>query len=578
MSDKDRGGALLARARTELNATRTRQAARFLMQATSRAYYGAFYAAEAALQSAVAVVLVIASVGIGIGGTHILRGGLYTDDWSITAIQKQSGTWGLFTNLLSANHDRPLAAIYQSIATGASGSNGHLHALFGLLALLSAAVTTYLLLRHLSLRDGEALAIALLVVVFPFADSAWLWWSASHSYLAIALAALGGIAAINSCGACNRRSALIWRATAISLFVASILTYQTAAFVICLSVAIYIPRLSRRRTAILYWLVDIIAVLLALLGPRLITGSSGTTANPIIGPSLEIDHAREIANQGLTLLTYALVPFGTPNRLVVLPIVLLIVIFAASLAWRNRQSQTLENRLIRRWLLLMISGIAVVFAAYAIYIPAPISFYQPLGQGGENRINVLASVGYTAIVVAIAMLVAAMAARALGRSQQITVAAGVVLIAIVFGGYVSITRKDVASWNRAAAIQRYDLSVLRHVGRPPSGTTIYAFGGIGATAPGVYAFRVTWDLNSAVQLYWNDPTLHAYPIFDGTSIECAPTQVIPNGPANGDGIAQAASYGHVMFFDFATKSSRMIDNPRVCDEAQTAYIPGPVEG
>ncbi len=50
MSD-DRGSALLARARTELEAARTLQTARFPMQATSRAYYGAFYAAEAALLS-----------------------------------------------------------------------------------------------------------------------------------------------------------------------------------------------------------------------------------------------------------------------------------------------------------------------------------------------------------------------------------------------------------------------------------------------------------------------------------------------------------------------------------------------
>lgn len=50
MSD-DRGSALLARARTELEAARTLQAARFPMQATSRAYYAAFYAAEAALLS-----------------------------------------------------------------------------------------------------------------------------------------------------------------------------------------------------------------------------------------------------------------------------------------------------------------------------------------------------------------------------------------------------------------------------------------------------------------------------------------------------------------------------------------------
>jgi uncharacterized protein (UPF0332 family) len=45
----DRTGALLARARTEIEAARTLRSAKFPMQATSRAYYGAFYAAEAAL-------------------------------------------------------------------------------------------------------------------------------------------------------------------------------------------------------------------------------------------------------------------------------------------------------------------------------------------------------------------------------------------------------------------------------------------------------------------------------------------------------------------------------------------------
>jgi uncharacterized protein len=45
----DRADALLVRPRTELEAARTLASAGFRDQATSRAYYGAFYAAEAAL-------------------------------------------------------------------------------------------------------------------------------------------------------------------------------------------------------------------------------------------------------------------------------------------------------------------------------------------------------------------------------------------------------------------------------------------------------------------------------------------------------------------------------------------------
>jgi uncharacterized protein (UPF0332 family) len=47
----DRGEALLARARTEIDVARTLEASDFPLQAASRAYYAAFYAAEAALLS-----------------------------------------------------------------------------------------------------------------------------------------------------------------------------------------------------------------------------------------------------------------------------------------------------------------------------------------------------------------------------------------------------------------------------------------------------------------------------------------------------------------------------------------------
>ena len=47
----DRIPALLARSRTELDAARVLASAGFIDQAISRAYYGAFYAAEAALMS-----------------------------------------------------------------------------------------------------------------------------------------------------------------------------------------------------------------------------------------------------------------------------------------------------------------------------------------------------------------------------------------------------------------------------------------------------------------------------------------------------------------------------------------------
>ena len=155
---------------------------------------------------------------------------------------------------------------------------------------------------------------------------------------------------------------------------------------------------------------------------------------------------------------------------------------------------------------------------------------------------------------------------------------GLAIAAVVFVGYVHRTRQDIAAWNRAGTIQRQEIGELRAAGRPAAGTTIYAFRGTGATAPGVFAFRVTWDLNSAVQLLWNDATLHAYPIFAGTQMTCTATQVVPVGPANGDGAAQAANYQQAVFYDFRSGHQQRIADAQACVRAVDTFVPGPVEG
>jgi hypothetical protein len=363
---------------------------------------------------------------------------------------------------------------------------------------------------------------------------------------------------------------------ALVLFAASILTKQVAAGVICLSVLAYLPFVRRRR-AIVLWAVDVCVVALALSLPRLITGSAGGTADPIVPLGEQLGHAELLADQGVTLLTVVLVPFGGPHRNVVLPIALVTACVGALLAWSAR-TEPVSRRELRRWLLLMAAGGLVVAAAYAAYIPAPSNLYQPLGRGGENRVNVMASLGYATVVYALAMVLATTVVRVLRRPPATAPVIGLAIAAVVFVGYVHRTRQDIAAWDRAGTIQRQELGELRAAGRPDAGTTIYAFGGIGATAPGVYAFRVTWDLDSAVQLLWNDATLHAYPIFTGTQMTCTATQVVPVGQANGDGVGQASNYGQAVFYDFRSGRQQQIANAVACARAVANFAPGPVEG
>lgn len=524
----------------------------------------------------VVVVLLLAVVEALLLGSHLLHGGLYTDDWPLAAIQRQSGTSGLFAKLIAANHERPVGVVYQTLTTALSGTNPHIHALWGLLTLLAATSAVYLLLRLLSLRTRDALALVLLFMAFPFADSSWLWYAASHGYLAIALAALGGSFAVVGLRR-EGRTAVAYHIGALVFFAISILTYQVAAALICLSLLVYLPRVPRRR-AIVLWISDVSIVALASGLPRLITGSAGTNApDAIIPPHEQIDHAKLMANQGLTLLTVVLVPFGGPHRNVVLPITLVIACVGVLLAWRARTESELRNWL-HRWLLLVAAGGLVVAAAYAVYVPAPIILYQPLGKGEENRVNVMASLGYAIIVYGLAMVLATSAVRLLRRPLTWAPVIGLAITAVVFIGYVHRTRQDIAAWNSADDIQRQELGELRAAGRPASGTTIYAFGGTGTTAPGVFAFRVTWDLNSAVQLLWNDATLRAYPIFAGTQMTCTATQVVPIGPANGDGISQAANYHQAVFYDFHSGRQQRIANAAACARAAASFTSGPVNG
>lgn len=518
--------------------------------------------------------LCFATLEAALFGAHVVHGGLYTDDWAYASIQHQLGTFGLFENLVSANHDRPLAALYQSLTTAVSGTNPHIHALWGLLTLLVAATAIYLLLRDLSLGDGEAIVIVLLFIAFPFDDSASLWYAASHSYLAIAFAAFGGrlaIAGLQRSG----WSAVSYHGAACLLFAVSILTYQVAAGVICLSILIYLGRLGCKR-AFAFWILDLCVVVLALTTPRLITGSAGATADPIIPFGEQVDHLKLMGDQGLTLLTAILVPFGGPHRNVVLPIALVTAGFGCVVAWRGG-AESGQRRQMLRWLGFITIGAMVVAVAYIVYLPAPISLYQPLGKGEENRVNVMASLGYALIVYGLAMVLATTVTRFLRRRSAWASVLGAALVAGVLVGYFQRVRMDVTAWDRAGSIQRQQLRELRAMGRPPRSSTIYAFGGIGATAPGVYSFRVTWDLNSAVQLLWNDATLRAYPIFAGTQMSCGRTQVVPVGPANGDGPGQAAYYGHAIFYDFATGREQHIDNEAECAEGVAAFPPEPVE-
>lgn len=530
--------------------------------------------------------LVLAALAILILGGHLLHGGLYTDDWPIAQIYAQDGGVGfLIHELFLGDHSRPLAALYLGLAESIAGHDGHWHAIFGLTVHVLASWSLYWLFRELSMRWWEAGAIAVLALLFPFSDSGWLWFGVSQSNLSMALGAFGLIAIIASLRVSAPRSRWLNGLGAL-LMASSVLTYESAAGV--LIVAVVALAATHARDAVGSWrrpgplmrdalpraLSSLIAVILAIAVPRTPGLLSGIDPHAGLTGAAQLSHASTMADQAVTLLANSSVPFGAPHRNVVIPAMLVIGVLALLALWRTRSDSSLAREL-RRWLVWAVCGAAVIVAAYAVFINTDPGFYEPLAPGSTNRVNVVAAVGYCIIIVAIAMLVGTLATR--GRRATAAAAIGVVIILVVALGYGQLSRRDVRAWDRAAADQRAALASLSsHVAPPPSATTLYVFGAVGQTETAVFAFRVTWDLNGAVQLLWNDATLRAYPIFADTAFVCGPTSLYPDSFANGDGPAQQAGYGHALFYDLRTSRQLAVRSPADCLRARREFVPGPL--
>ena len=533
------------------------------------------------------VLLVLAGLSVLLLGGPLWHGGLYTDDWPIAQIYGQRGGTGyLIQELFLGDHSRPLAAVYLGVSEWFVGSNPHLHALFGLITHVLACGAVYWLLRRWSMSWWEAGLVTALFLLYPYSDSTWLWFAITQSNLSTAFAAWGLIALTGALAAGGRKGAWL-QALAVVLMAASVLTYESASLVMIVATLVLATRsayvrLGDRRTAATL-AIDaarraapcVIAVILALLIPRIGGLLPGVDPHTGLSRSAEIDHARTMAGQAVTLAANSSVPFGSPHRNVVIPILLLIVIVALLVWWRAPSGSELRSQL-QRWLGWGVAGAVVIAAAYLVFVNTDVS-YVPLGVGEYNRTNAVAAIGYCLAIFAAARIVGVLltAGRSPTMAAAITAALGIALAV----GYADLTRTDIGHWDRAGEDQRAQLQTLsRIVGRPAPGTTMYVYGGTGTTAVNVFAFRVTWDLNGAVRLHWNEPSISAYPIFAGTTFVCGRTTMYPSSFGNGDGISQQAAYGHALFVDLRNGKRALIASQAQCRSAQRSFVPGPLTG
>ena len=292
---------------------------------------------------------------------------------------------------------------------------------------------------------------------------------------------------------------------------------------------------------------------------------AAATTRDVQPPAGVLRHAATIAVEAVEILGRAALPVtGLSGPAALAPLAALAAVAAAgALASRSRFAAAATRAELRRWMAVAAVAAAVVAAAYAMFVPGE-PRYTPLAGGVDNRVNILAALGFCGLLYAVAALAATLL---LGRRRAAAAALALAASGALGAGWVAKIRADAARWERAGAVQA---RVLRAVERalpdpPPRGAAVYAAGAPAFTAPGVPAFATSWDLNSAVKLRLGDPSLRAVPLRAGAALRCGPRSIEPSATYNVR--REPAAYGRTFFVDVRGGPARALQSPRDCRRA-----------
>jgi hypothetical protein len=463
-------------------------------------------------------------------GPHSVHGGFHLDDWTNWANYSYAGGFGeayaTLTNVLpSANHVG-LSRI-SVLQFAAFGDRMGFHLAFAAACGTLVAVAFYALLRTLRLRPLHAGALAALALLFPWADAGKLWITAGPTQLSLAIVLAGQVAALHALRAPGRRRAILTVA-ALALYALGILVYELVAGLVVASALLYRVEVPWR-TALSRWPLD--------AGVAAATVAYVAALYPVsdvqdLGGML--DHLGVIADEALSLLASSAAPFAEGARGPVL----------ATMAGIFAGAALLDRTAFRRWGLVALGGLAAVAAGYLMIVPGSAS-YRPLDPGAGNRVNLVAALGYVTVAYSTGALAVALLRRRAGGIAA--VAAGTIAALALAGAYGQRVHAAGERWDRAWAEQQRLLGAMkRTLPRPSPGSTVYLTGHrhlLGGDAP---TFAWVWDLDGAVKLLWDDPTLRGQPILRGATLTCGPRTLHPNYPG-GFGLQYASPYPALLY-------------------------------
>lgn len=492
-------------------------------------------------------------------GPNVVHGGFLLDAWVIRAgyvFAPQGDLLHVYGRFLEypALIGRPLQAILFATMNLPFGSHMSLWlaSVVALGVLISAAL--FLLLRELGLERLHAGVISALVLVFPAATSLRLWSATVAAQLTVALVIAGFLLALRAFEAAGRRR-LALHAVSLTLFVASLLLYESALPLMLASVLLYRLRVPWT-AAVRRWAIDC-AVLIPLV--VLVTRSSSVNRTSRgLGSTLE--HAGAMLADAKALALTVIVPFGGNSWYMLLAIAL-IPATAAIVSARLEPGSRLRLEL-RRWLALTLAGLVVVALGYAVFAGGH-DYYTPSAPGIGDRINAAPSIGWVLALYGVIMLAATLACRGLAHARALRAAVAILACLALGASWARTAHRDADTYAHAYIEgERLLDTIATAVPAPPAGSVIWAFGQPLEAAVDVPIFVYAWDLTAALKLRYGDPTIAGRIGYAKTVFECRAEAIgLAGNPAFG------AAYGRAYFVDTISGRGQRIDTPAQCRRA-----------
>jgi hypothetical protein len=510
--------------------------------------------------------------GALVGGVyirHVIRGGWYQDDWTLVASLHLRPDHGLFSTLGTSFSDyRPgvSAAFAVLYIIGGTGQAAYLVA--GVVLTTLECILFYTALRLLRIRPLHAGSAAGLLAVAPFVDATRLWFAAFPATIAVCLFLAGLNAALHGLQTVRPRRRVAWHALALSFYVAAGLTYELVIPLVCVAAVLYAVA-GGWRAALRRLRFDLLAA-----GVSILVIAHRVQHIPQRHSDISLHHFVDRAKQMWPFATQ-IFRYSLPlDKSLAGPLGVALVLACAIGAGRALERGPAVAAAIRTWGLVALAGLGFSLLGFVMLLPAD-PFYVPRWDGLDDRVSAVAVLGAVVLLVALAWLFGLGIAALLRRPR---LAAPIALIAIAMTG-VSLARQELRNQNAYAESWKLSQRVVSDVRdamgpNPPQDSAIVTFRHPVWVFPGnVPVFAATWDLDGAMKLAYDDPTILARPFQTGAYCDAAGIQWVPYNTARlrfPTSEQTTLPYGKLWFVDAEHRKAVRIENRRDCQHQLTA--------